>query len=494
MRASCLMLLSIVLSVVFSSAVQAEVEPIRPNILLIFTDDMGYGDLGCYGSTQIPTPNIDALAANGIRFTQAYVTYSVCAPSRAGLLTGRYQNRFGFEHNLVGGTPFANPDTKGLPKEEVTVAERLQAAGYATHIIGKWHQGETGTPTSCGWHPLDHGFDTFFGTIRGHHNYFPNPQNSELMRNREQIDVTSPRVPYLTDWFTLEAIDIIKTAAIKDMAEPKPWFIYLSYTTPHTPMQAREDDLERFAHIKNKKRRAYAAMQHRLDVCVGQIVEALREVQELDTTLIVFTNDNGGPTRANASNNAPLRGQKGSLLEGGIRVPMIAHWPKDLPSGKTYEQPVMTFDLVPTFLAAASGDLTDFTAEAKATQKKRKNLPIYDGVNLLPYLRGQQSGRPHQQLFWSAHFRGAVMRDGDLKLVRLPDRPAMLFDLSKDITESRDIAGHHPEKVRQMLKALWDWECSFESAPRWSVSQRWPRRGFSRYDNEQPQTQPATGN
>lgn len=464
----------------------------KPNILLILVDDMGYGDLSCYGSRQISTPNIDLLAQGGVRFTQSYVTFSVCAPSRAGLLTGRSQNRFGFEYNLVGGTPFVNPDTKGLPTEEITVAERLRATGYATHIIGKWHQAEFSQPSSCGWNPLDHGFDTFFGMIQGHHHYFPDAKNCALMRDRERVDGAKPRVPYLTDWFTLETLDLIKAAAAKDSAQTKPWFIYLAYNTPHTPLEARDDDLQRFAHIKDEKRRTYLAMQYRLDLCVGQIIATLKELGQFEDTLIVFTNDNGGPTGANASVNAPLRGTKGGLLEGGIRVPMMIHWPTHLPGGATYTEPVSTMDLLPTFVAAAGGDWSDFTPKAKQKQAKQKKLPIYDGVNLLPYLTDKATGRPHQQLFWGAHFLGAVMRDGDLKLIRLPDRSAELYDLAQDIGETRNIAAEHPDKVRQMLEDLWAWECSFECAPRWSVSQRWPRRSFKpQYDLQRPQTQPA---
>ena len=428
----------------------------QPNILLIVVDDMGYGDLSCYGSRQIQTPNLDTLASAGVRCTQGYVSGAVCAPSRAGLMTGRYQNRFGFEHNLVYES-YMDGAHVGLPKDEVTMADRLRAGGYHTACIGKWHLGETAE-----WQrPNARGFDYFFGTLRGSHHYYPTKEANHLYRNTEPV--TSIDVPYLTDWFTKEAIDFIAR-----VPAGKPWFVYVAYNTPHMPLEAKEEDLQHFAHIAGRTRRTYCAMQHCLDENLGRLIRHLRDTGQWDNTLIVFLSDNGGVCDVNHSINAPLRGQKSTMLEGGLRVPFIFTWPTHLPAGKRYDQPLIALDLLPTFLAAAG--LPPLQAEpGRVNDPKHEETPRhYDGVDLLPYLRGQRGQeRPHETLYWRAVLQGAAIRDGDWKLLRLPDRPPELYDLAKDVSEKTNLAQQHPEKVAALMAKLHAWELSFERNPMW---------------------------
>ena len=299
-----------------------------PNLLLIVADDMGYGDLSCYGSLQIETPNLDRLAAAGVRCTAGYVSSSVCAPSRAGLLTGRNGARFGFEHNL--STPEQlEPEFAGIPFDEPLLPERLQALGYRTGLVGKWHLGAS-LPEH---NPRRRGFDFFFGMLGGGHGYWPKLEKNKLLYGTEKPEEI--RAPYLSDWFTLEALDFIRAEgkASTEAAE-RPWFLYLSYNSPHGPMQAKQEDLERYAHIRNETRRTYCAMQHCMDENIGRVVSELERSGQLENTLIVFLSDNGGSVEVSHAINAPLRGGKGSFLEGGTRVPTIYHWPASARSAR----------------------------------------------------------------------------------------------------------------------------------------------------------------
>ena len=440
-----------------------------PNILIILADDMGYGDLGCYGSKQIPTPNIDALAEGGIRCTQAYVSGAVCAPSRAGLMTGRYQERFGYEHNLSNNDNVID-EYEAVPRNEKFMPQYLKEGDYATGIIGKWHLGGR----KYEWHhPLSRGFDYYFGRYGGH-GYFPTVKKGNIWRGREPVKKID--VPYTTDWYTKEAIDFIDRTP-----EGQPWFMYLAHDTPHTPLQAKKEDIARFSHIQNRKRRIYAAMQHCLDENVGQLIEHLKATEQYENTLIVLLSDNGGPCPSNASINAPLWGMKGILYEGGVRVPMIFHWPAGLPKGETYTEPLISLDLLPTFLAAAG-------IERQSVENKKKPL---DGVNLLPFLRGEQSGeRPHDTLYWRIALKGAAIRDGDWKLLRLPFLPPLLFNLAEDISERNNLATQYPERVAQLLSKLNDWELTFERTPLLMEGVGWQRHSRGKYQSEFQITQP----
>lgn len=467
--AQCLVLQALALPVV------AQATP-RPNIVLVVADDMGYGDLGCYGSKQVPTPHLDSLAASGVRFAQAYVSASVCAPSRAGLLTGRYQNRFGFEHNLVSAGSAYRDESIGIPRDEKTIGDRLEAAGYRTACIGKWHVGDNQP-----WHhPRARGFDLFFGMLKGHHTYFPKPEENRLWRNRTRV--REIEAPYLTDWFTDEALRFIDAAPAGE-----PWFVYLAYSTPHLPLEAKAEDLEAFAHVADPKRRTYCAMQRCLDRNVGRLVQHLEQQGLRDNTLLVFLNDNGGNCDTNAAINAPLRGQKSTLLEGGVRVPLLCSWPAVLPRDTVYEQPVISLDLMPTLLAAAGTTLEPERLGPGRNASRR----IYDGVDLLPYLRGERGDeRPHATLYWRAALRGAAIRDGDWKLLRLPHRPPELYDLATDVSELRNVASDHPDRVAALMRKLGNWEASFERAPMWLGSNRWLRQNRALYDREYTLVQP----
>ncbi|MCK5135884.1 MAG: sulfatase-like hydrolase/transferase [Bacteroidales bacterium] len=290
----------------------------QPNILIILADDMGWGDLGCTGSEGMRTPNIDQLAEKGVLFTSAYVTGSVCGPSRAGLLTGRIPQRFGFEDNLNEWNEEKPNREKfhGLNPYELTIADHLKPAGYQTALIGKWHQGMAAIH-----HPNNRGFDHFCGMLGGSHNYFPRKGKNEIERNGEKVHSFSS--PYLTDFFTDEALMWID-------ARIHPWFMFLSYNAPHTPMQATDEDLVACSHIQDEGRRTYAAMVYALDRGVGRIIQKLKDKGMYENTLIIFFSDNGGSTN-NYSWNGPFSGSKGNCREGGIRVPMIWQWPAQIP-------------------------------------------------------------------------------------------------------------------------------------------------------------------
>jgi arylsulfatase B len=450
-----------------------------PNVLVIVADDMGYGDLGCYGSKQIATPNLDALAASGARCTDGYVSASVCAPSRAGLLTGRYQNRFGFEHNLISDTSVYSEGSLSIPKDEQTIADRLSSLGYATACIGKWHVGE-----HLDWQlPNQRGFDYFFGMRNGSHGYFPTIGKHRLYRNDEKVKTIDE--PYLTDWFTSESIAFIERHEAKQSKQP--WFVYLSYNTPHSPMQAKQQDYDAASHIENKRRRKYVAMQHCMDQNIGRIRQFLAKRKLTKDTLIVFLSDNGGSVYASSAINAPLRGEKGTFLEGGLRVPMIWSWPGHIEPEQTYRHPVISLDILPTVLAAAGSTIEQETIGKGRNQKRR----IYDGINLLPFFGSkQQQGAPHKTLCWRMLMRGAAVRQAEWKLVRTPFAPPQLYNLHTDIAEQQNLAAKHPQRVTKLMAALTRWEESHERPPMWSSAVMWSTFNRKFYDKVYQLVQP----
>jgi arylsulfatase A-like enzyme len=437
----------------------------RPNILLILVDDLGYGDLGITGSKQVQTPHIDAVFRSGVQFTTGYVTSAVCAPSRAGLLTGKFQNRFGFDHNLGDGTSgLLKPEDAALPLSEKTMADHLKNAGYRTALIGKWHQGQA----MAEQRPNARGFDHFFGMLDGNHTYFPTPQN-KLSRN--EAPVTEIEVPYLTDWFTRDAERYISN--VKD----EPWFVFLSYNTPHTPMQAKPEDLERFKHVTDKKRQTYLAMQHCLDENVGRLTAHLRSIGEYDNTIIVFLSDNGGPVDENGSINAPFRGRKSIFYEGGLRVPFAMSWPAKLAGGQVYDNAVVSVDLLPTFLEAAS-----VAGREKITT---------DGVDLIPFVKGDRGNdKPHETICWRMAMQSAAIRDGDWKLVMPDSALPQLFDLSTDPGEQNDLLMQHPETAKALLEKYATWANSVASPARHGSANVWNKRTREYYRKPYQQTQP----
>jgi arylsulfatase A-like enzyme len=419
-------------------------DPPKPNILLIVGDDMGYADVGVHGCRDIPNPHLDALAKAGTRFTNGYVSGPYCSPTRAGLLTGRYQTRFGHEFNPAGG------GEAGLPLTETTLADRLRSAGYVTGLVGKWHLGNA--PAR---HPQRRGFDEFFGFLGGAHSYFPAKGKLDtIFRGASPVDEKE----YLTDAFRREAL------AFVERHRAKPFFLYLAFNAVHTPMHATDAGLQRFGGIQNPTRRTYAAMMAAMDDAVGAVRVKLRELGLEQNTLVFFVSDNGGPTMVgtsvNGSVNAPLRGSKRTTLEGGVRVPFFVAWPGRLPAGRTFDPPAIQLDLFPTALAAAGVEVRpDWNVE---------------GVNLIPYLTGQNTGRPHDALYWRFGRQMAV-RHGDYKLVRY-DTAAdggkagvtgpRLYNLAADIGEATDLMAREPERAKQ-LQALWDAWDARNVAPLW---------------------------
>ncbi len=422
----------------------------RPNIVLIVSDDQGYAEMGCQGG-DVPTPNLDRLAASGVRFSSGYVTAPFCSPSRAGLLTGRYQQRFGHEMNPVERTN-DRPEV-GLPESEKTLADRLKAAGYATGMVGKWHLG-----VHPEQHPRRRGFDEFFGFLREGHFYLPPPRDgahvvSRLREKEPEYDRANPILrgeqeveekEYLTAAFAREASGFIRRHA------REPFFLYMPFNAPHSPMQARPRDVERFAAIVDPHRRLWAAMLATMDEAVGSILATLRE-QGLDRdTLVLFLSDNGGPTKELTSRNDPFSGGKGSVLEGGIRIPFMLSWPGRLQEGVVDARPVSSLDLLPTALAAAGAPLP----------------PGLDGVNLLPYLAGERKELRDRDLFWRMGGQMAI-RSGRWKLLRSSKAEAFrLYDLEADPKESKDLAAAEPNRVRELRDRVMAWDATLV-APRW---------------------------
>jgi len=446
----------------FLSAAERE----RPNILLIVADDLGYGDVGFNGSTQIPTPALDRLAASGVICSQAYVTSPVCSPSRAGLLTGRNQVEFGYDNNLSKPQPGFDPEYNGLPVTQRTIADHLRAAGYVTGLIGKWHLGERPQ-----FHPRRRGFDEFWGFLGGEHPYFPPAAGkTQPLRLECSFGEVGP-LTYLTDDITDRSIDFLA------QHRAQPFFLYIAYNAPHAPLQARAEDLEHFAMIGDPKRRTYCAMVARLDHAVGRLIDALHQQGLAENTLIVFLSDNGGPVDQNASLNAPLNGQKGMVLEGGVRVPFVLSWPGHLPAGKRYSPPISTLDLLPTFLARAQGAL-----EPSADR---------EGVDLWSRLVGSDSSAPHSSLRWRFTISAAI-REGDWKLIRLPDRLPLLFNLREDLSEQHDVALDHVEITRALLARLGQWDVRLPH-PVFLEGAEWKARQLNLYDAKFPLRQPAPG-
>lgn len=462
----------------------AEARTDSPNLLLIVADDMGYGDLGCYGSLQIQTPHLDRLAAGGVRCTDGYVASCVCAPSRAGLLTGRSGSRFGFEHNLHH-PDYLTPEFAGIPLDEPLISERLQALGYRTGLVGKWHLGKA----LDGQHPLRRGFDFFFGMLGGSHGYWPTLRKNSLLYGDEKPE--SIRTPYLTDWFTLEALDFIDSAGKASNADAdRPWFLFLSYNTPHGPMQARPEDLERYAHIANEKRRAYCAMQHCMDQNIGQIVERLAARGELENTLIVFISDNGGSVEVSHAVNAPLRGGKGTFLEGGVRVPTLYHWPEAL-EPQVYTRPVSALDVMATFVTAAGGSGPAPGDRQEREGRKLKEGPIYDSVDLVPFFKGTGVGDPHEALIWRMALRGAAVRVGNWKYLRPASQPPQLYNLAEDPGETRDLLQAEPERAMAMLARLNKWETTLERNPMFISDAYWAGYNRRLYARQHSLVQPG---
>jgi arylsulfatase A-like enzyme len=415
-------------------------------------DDMGYADLGCYGAKDIRTPNIDRLAREGLKFTDFYANAPVCTPTRCGFITGRWQQRVGFEWAMgytaeqarrVDGKWVPEPDMHalGLPEREVTIASLLKQAGYATGAFGKWHLG-----LQPQFNPTRRGFDEYFGTLLGHadyyrYNYFDGTY--ELRDGTEPVKAEG----YLTDLLNRRAVSFIAKHA------GEPFFLYLPHQAVHAPYQppGRPEPPVSKEGMNDGDRRAYAAMLEKVDDGIGQMLAELDKRGVADNTLFVFSSDNGG---AHFSDNTPLFNGKQTLWEGGIRVPCLMRWPARLPAGKVIHQPAITMDLTATFLAAAGGEPS-------------AERPL-EGIDLVPILTGQRPEQP-RTFYWridrSTRQQKAI-RHGKWKYVLDGGYVNLLFDLEQDPGERRNLAIHHPDVMRDLQRRLAAWEAEMDATPR----------------------------
>jgi len=409
----------------------------KPNFLILFSDDAGYADFGfqpeCSPEMAAVTPRLTKLATEGIRFTNAYVSGCVCSPSRAGISTGRYQERFGHDMNIPPGYMKG-----GLPLTEKFIGDHLRPQGYATGLIGKWHLGYP-----ADYHPNQRGYDLFHGFLQGARNYYPyegnrKPPHQLFQRNGEFL----PEDGYSTDRIGDAACEFIKEH------HEDPFYLFVSFNAVHGPLQARKSDLPNLAHIEEQKHRQYVGMMLALDQNIAKILDALDEQKLAEDTLVLFTNDNGGQTGLTAS-NAPLRGKKGQLWEGGTRVPMLIRWPGVAEVGRVCEDPIITLDMLPTYLAACDGQPLEGVK--------------LDGTNLLPLLKGETPSLAERPLFWRSNGpHGPIsIRQGDWKLIHIRNEKNSqpeLYNVREDIAEEHNLAAKHPDRVATLARLLQEWE------------------------------------
>jgi arylsulfatase A-like enzyme len=449
-----------------------------PNIILIVADDLGIADVTLYG-TRTPTPNIDRIGNGGVVFRQGYVTAPLCSPSRAGLITGRYQQRFGFEYNARdapdGGT--------GLPESETTIAEYLGAAGYRTGIVGKWHLGARDSD-----YPTNRGFDEFFGIVAGATDYIDPtlPHVRSLTREHfaAYLDIPEPELPalflsyprvkgsrivrgddrevvdnydrYLTDELGCEAVDFVTRH------RARPFFLYLAFNAPHSPFQVTEKYYNRFLDKPSEIDRVYSGMVSAMDDAVGNLLDVLEELDLAENTIVVFLGDNGCAAYfPGVCPCEPVSGGKGTYYEGGVRVPFLLRWPARIEAGMSVSTPVSSLDVLPTVLGAVGIE----SASDRA----------FDGRDLLPFLEGRKSGVAHGMLAWR-NAPAAAVRLGDFKLIK-PDQDGALghlYDLTTDPKEKRDLASERRDVVRLLEAAFSEWRGN-------TVPPSWPPRAINTY-------------
>lgn len=460
-----------------------------PNIILIVADDLGYNDLSISGTGvdngAVPTPNIDSIAANGANLTQSYAGNATCAPSRAAMLTGRYATRFGFEftpvpvqfakllgHMSTNGRhpPIYHPELEKdvppmaemtVPTSETTLPEMLRTKGYRTLMLGKWHLGET--PAT---RPEARGFDEFLGFLGGAGLFLPS-SDPNVVESRQDFDPidrflwanlpyavvndggTKRFAPskYLTDYLSEEAAEAISAN------RNRPFFMYLAYNAPHTPLQALKSDYDALPGIKNHTLRVYGAMIRSLDRGVGTVLKAVKDAGIEDNTLIIFTSDNGGAHYIGLPEiNKPFRGWKATFFEGGIRVPMLVKWPSKIKAGSSFAGAAGHVDIFATAAGAAGAELT-----ADRT---------LDGVNLVPFITGEASGQPHETMFWrSGPYKVLLAGDWKLQVTGTPAK-SWLYNLKDDPTEKTNLADQQPEKLAELTQKLNEVD-SQQSKPLW---------------------------
>ena len=410
----------------------------RPNVVLIFVDDLGYGDVGYHGTCDTPTPNIDSIATKGTQFSTAYVTAAVCGPSRAGLLSGQYQQRFGFDDNPG---PFRqSPEVQiGTPTDRANIAERFKELGYATGMVGNWHEGDDDK-----FQPNNRGFDEYFGFNNGAAEYFirDNPKG----RLRRGAKAVKREDEYLTDAFGREG------AAFVRKNKNRPFFLYASFNAVHGPLQAPEKEIAAAPKNPDRKRRIMSAMLTSMDKNIGRILKAIKQCGLESDTLVIFWSDNGGKPPGNRSLNTPLRGMKGEYYEGGIRVPACMKWPGKIRAGLRYDDPVSTLDVMPTALSAAGTDICP-------------NWKL-DGINLLRYLGDEKVSQPPRTLYWRQLYHWAI-RDSEWKLLKnRNDKRPQLFRISKDKCEKTDLFDKRPDVVKRLTAAHAKWSAEMMK-PQW---------------------------
>jgi len=418
-----------------------------PSMVILLADDAGYSDFGFTGLSQIKTPNIDRIASQGVVCAQGYVCASVCSPSRAGMLTGRYPQRFGHEMNLPAGSGL------GLALTERTIADRLKRLGYATGAVGKWHLGEEPP-----YRPRQRGFDSFQGFLGGSRTYH---DRASLARRTVWLDGDAPSplpAPYVTD-----AIGMAASRFIREHSD-EPFFLYVAFNAVHTPMQALDADLEQVSPDIQNKRRQLLAMTIALDRAVGKVLQTIDDEGLGEDTIVMFLNDNGGATN-NASDNGPLRGMKGSKFEGGIRVPWAVRWPGKIPAGTRHPHPISTLDIAATLLAAAGADADS-----------HQDL---DGVDISRHLAGSDSDPPHDALFWRRSVAAAVRR-GPWKLIRVEGLSPQLFHLQDDPGEQNDVSLDHAEVVSDLSARLKEWELQL-TEPSWQTGEIWRKNQVEKH-------------
>ena len=410
----------------------------KPNIIIILADDAGYSDFGFMGSDEIKTPNLDQLANDGVIFNNAYVSASVCSPSRAGLLTGMYQQRFGHECNLDSDV------NNSFDPNQITIAEALKTEGYTTGLIGKWHLGDKTQN-----HPLKNGFDYFWGFISGARNYFydPNEVNRNSIRNVVENYSQTKFEGYLTDVLGEKAISFID----KNTQSNNPFFLFLSFNAPHTPMQAKEEVLEKF---KDNPRQVYASMMWSMDEAIGNVINALKENNQYDNTIIYFLSDNGAAMSNNAS-PFPYKGWKGNQFEGGIKTPMIMTWKNKIKSNTQFDGFISALDIFKTSLEVSNVN-DDLMANA-------------DGKNIMNYLNDNTI--QNKNLFWRKD-KMATVRSGNYKLIRLNDTSTVLYNIENNYFEDLDLKLKEPSVHDSLFKLLLAWEDRLID-PNWIENKDW---------------------
>ena len=410
----------------------------KPNIIIILADDAGFSDFGFMGSDEIKTPNLDQLAFDGVTFNNAYVSASVCSPSRAGLLTGMYQQRFGHECNLDSDV------NNSFDPNQITIAEALKTQGYNTGLIGKWHLGDKTQN-----HPLKNGFDYFWGFISGARNYFydPNEEFRNSIRNVVENYTQTKFDGYLTDVLGDKAIGFIN----KNHQSNNPFFLFLSFNAPHTPMHAKDDVLEKF---KDNPRQVYASMMWSMDEAIGNVVEALKENDQYDNTIIYFLSDNGA-AMSNDASPFPFKGWKGNQYEGGIKTPMIMTWKNKIKSNTQFDGFISALDIFKTSLEASSVN--------------KEYMINADGKNIMNYLN--DNNIKNENLFWRKD-KMATVRSGDYKLIRLNDTSTVLYNIKKNYFEDFDLKINESQVHDSLLKLLSSWENTLID-PNWIENKNW---------------------